>query len=328
MWENYPRALVRTSGIDVGLPAGQMGNSEVGHTNIGAGRVVYQTSTRIERSLKTGSFYENSTLIAPLELAVKREKAVHIFGLLSDGGVHSDDSHLQAMVQMAAQRGAKNIYVHAFTDGRDTPPQSALPAVERMQAVFDELGVGRFASIIGRFYAMDRDSRWHRIQQAYDLIFHGKASYSADSAARAITESYARGEDDEFIQATCITESGQDAVKVNDGDALIFMNFRADRARQLMRAIVAEDFDEFERGERVSYSGAVSLSEYSAALDSPVAFPAESLSNVMGEYVASKGLRQLRLAETEKYAHVTFFLTVVLKAHLRVRTGFWYLRPR
>jgi len=307
MWATYPHTLIRTSGIDVGLPAGQMGNSEVGHTNLGAGRVVYQESTRIDRSIKTGSFFENATLTEPLDNAIKQGKAVHVFGLLSDGGIHSDDSHLQAMVKMAAQRGAKDIYVHAFTDGRDTPPQSALAPVKRMQAVFDKLEVGRFATIIGRYYAMDRDHRWKRVQLAYDLIFHGKSQYVAESAPAAIEAAYERDESDEFIHATAIVKPGEEPVKVNEGDALFFMNFRADRARELMRAIVDDEFAEFDRGERVKYGGAVSLTEYSAALEMPTAFPPERLDNVMGEYVANKGLRQMRLAETEKYAHVTFF---------------------
>jgi len=307
MWETRPHTLIRTSGVEVGLPAGQMGNSEVGHTNLGAGRVVYQESTRIDRSIKTGSFFENATLIAPLDAAIERGKAVHILGLLSDGGVHSEDRHLQAMVRMAAQHGAKEIYIHAFADGRDTPPQSILAPIKRTQAVFDELGVGRFASIIGRYYAMDRDNRWDRVQLAYDLIFHGNAQYTAGDAASAIEASYARDECDEFIHATSIVNKGESPVKVNEGDAVFFMNFRADRARQLARAIEDDEFTEFDRGERVKISGMVSLTEYSAALDAPIAFPPERLQNVMGEYVANKGLRQLRLAETEKYAHVTFF---------------------
>ncbi|MCW8962436.1 MAG: 2,3-bisphosphoglycerate-independent phosphoglycerate mutase, partial [Gammaproteobacteria bacterium] len=307
MWETRPHSLIRTSGIDVGLPAGQMGNSEVGHTNLGAGRVVYQESTRIDRSIKTGSFFENATLIAPLDAAIEQGKAVHILGLLSDGGVHSEDRHLQAMVRMAAQHGAKHIYVHAFADGRDTPPQSVLAPIKRMQAVFDELGVGRFASFIGRYYAMDRDNRWDRVQLAYDLIFHGNAQYTAEDAVSAIEASYARDECDEFIHATSIVNKGEAPVKVNEGDVLFFMNFRADRARQLARAIVDDEFTEFDRGERVNISGIVSLTEYSAVLDIPIAFPPERLQNVLGEYVANKGLRQLRLAETEKYAHVTFF---------------------
>jgi 2,3-bisphosphoglycerate-independent phosphoglycerate mutase len=303
MWATYPHALIRTSGIDVGLPAGQMGNSEVGHINLGSGRVVYQEATRIDRSIKTGSFFENATLIKPLDEAIEQGKAVHIMGLLSDGGVHSYDTHLHAMIKMAAERGAKDIYVHAFGDGRDTPPQSMIAPAKRMQAVFEKVGVGRFATIIGRYYAMDRDKRWDRVKLAYDLIFHGISQYQADDVVTAIEHSYERDESDEFIHATSIGEP----VKVNEGDAIFFMNFRADRARQLARVIVDDDFDAFDRGERVRISGLVSLTEYDASLEIPTAFPPERLDNVMGEYVANKGLRQLRLAETEKYAHVTFF---------------------
>lgn len=307
LWGKYPHALVRTSGVDVGLPAGQMGNSEVGHTNLGAGRVVYQESTRIERSIKTGSFFENATLLTPLDAAIEGGKAVHILGLLSGGGVHSEDRHLRAMVKMAAQRGAKDIYVHAFADGRDTPPRSISTSIEKAQAVFDDLGAGSFASFIGRYYAMDRDSRWDRVRLAYDLIFHGKAQYTAEDALAAIDASYARGESDEFIHATSIVKAGEDPVKVNEGDVLFFMNFRADRARQLAHAIVDDEFTEFDRGKRVRVGGMVSLTQYSSTLGIPVAFPPERLENVMGEYVSNKGMCQLRLAETEKYAHVTFF---------------------
>ena len=303
MWATYPHTLIRTSGIDVGLPAGQMGNSEVGHVNLGAGRVVYQEATRIDRSIKTGSFFENATLLKPLDEAIERGKAIHIMGLLSGGGVHSYDTHLHAMVKMAADRGAKEIYLHAFGDGRDTPPRSMLAPIKRMEAVFEKTGVGRFASIIGRYYAMDRDRRWDRVKLAYDLIFHGQAQYQAPDAHTAIEEAYARDESDEFIHATAIG----DPVKVNEGDAIFFMNFRADRARQLARTIVDDDFDAFDRGERVEISGLVSLTEYDAMYNIPTAFPPERLDNVMGEYLANKGLRQLRLAETEKYAHVTFF---------------------
>lgn len=307
LWETYPNTLIRTSGAAVGLPAGQMGNSEVGHINIGAGRVVYQEATRIERSIKTGSFYENATLTGPLDEAIEAGKAVHVFGLLSNGGVHSDDQHIHAMVRMAAERGAEKIYVHAFTDGRDTPPRSAMEPVKRMQAVFDELGKGRIASIIGRYFAMDRDNRWGRIKVAYDLMFHGEAAHTYSNPEQAIHRAYARDESDEFIQATVIVPEGESPVQVQEGDVLFFMNFRADRARLLSHAIVDDEFDGFDRGERVTLGGIVSLTKYSSSLDMPMAFPPEPLENVMGEYIANKGFRQLRLAETEKYAHVTFF---------------------
>lgn len=307
MWANYPHTLIRTSGAAVGLPADQMGNSEVGHINLGAGRVVYQEATRIERSIKTGSFFENATLIEPLDRAIEAGKAVHIMGLLSDGGVHSDDAHLQAMVKMAAERGAEKIYIHAFTDGRDTPPRSAVAPVKRMKAAFEKAGKGQFVSMIGRYFAMDRDNRWERIKVAYDLLFHGIAQHQVSDAEQAVLDAYERDEGDEFIEATAICPAGSEPVKVEEGDAIFFMNFRADRARQLARAMTEDEFDAFDRGQRVELGGIVSLTEYSASLDMPKAFPPERLENVMGEYIANKGFRQLRLAETEKYAHVTFF---------------------
>jgi len=307
LWQRCPHALVRTSGVDVGLPADQMGNSEVGHINLGAGRVVYQEATRIARSIKTGSFFDNATLTEPLDRVIADDKAVHILGLLSPGGVHSDENHLQAMVRMAVDRGAKKVYLHAFTDGRDTPPRSALGPVNRMQKVFDQLGVGQFASIVGRYFAMDRDNRWERIQQAYDLIVHGEGLHTASSAAEAVTAAYDRGEGDEFVQATVIPGADGAAIRVAQGDALFFMNFRADRARQLVRAMIEDDFSEFECRPPPPLGGVVSLTEFSSAFDIPMAFPPDRLENVLGEYVANKGFRQLRLAETEKYAHVTFF---------------------
>ncbi len=307
LWTHYPHTLIRTSGAAVGLPGEQMGNSEVGHINLGAGRVVYQEATRIGRSIRTGSFFENATLTTPLDKAARAGNAVHIMGLLSDGGVHSDDTHIHAMVRLAAQHGVEKIHVHAFTDGRDTPPRSAIQPIKRLQAVFDELGKGRLVSVTGRYFAMDRDSRWDRVKVAYDLIFHGVAAYVCTTPEQAIDNAYTRNESDEFIDATVIVPDGKQPVQVEAGDALFFMNFRADRARQLAQAINDDDFDAFDRGNRVQPGSFVSLTEYSAALDIPKAFPTEPLENVMGQYIADKGFRQLRLAETEKYAHVTFF---------------------
>lgn len=307
LWEKYPHTLVRTSGVDVGLPANQMGNSEVGHINLGAGRVVYQEATRIERSIKTGSFFENKALTEPLDKAIANGKAIHIMGLLSSGGVHSNETHIHAMVKLAVQRGAKSVYLHAFTDGRDTPPKSALDPIEKMQAVFDELGTGRFASMIGRYFSMDRDSRWSRIKQAYDLIFKGESMYTATTAEQAVQNAYERDETDEFLHSTAIIPGGETTVQIEDGDALFFMNFRADRARQLVRSIIEADFSEFKRDYSPKLGCMVGLTEFSASFDMPMAFPPERLQNVMGEYIANRGFRQLRIAETEKYAHVTFF---------------------
>jgi 2,3-bisphosphoglycerate-independent phosphoglycerate mutase len=307
IWKNYPHTLIRTSGAAVGLPAGQMGNSEVGHLNLGAGRVVYQEFTRVSRAIKTGSFYTNRTLTEPIDLAIDNDKAVHILGLLSPGGVHSHEKHIHAMVELAVQRGAKKVYLHAFLDGRDTSPRSAAASIESMQLLFDKLGGGRFASIIGRYYAMDRDHRWPRIQAAYDLITRGKAEYQAEDAMSALQMAYARDEGDEFVKATAIVPAGTQPVCVDDGDVMIFMNYRSDRARQITRPFIEPDFDGFVRECKPALGSFVSLTEYNADFDVPVAYPAERLKNVFGEYVAKNGLHQLRLAETEKYAHVTFF---------------------
>jgi len=307
LWKDNPHTLIRTSGAAVGLPADQMGNSEVGHLNLGAGRVVYQEFTRVSRAIKTGSFFRNGTLTEAVDLAIEHNRAVHVLGLLSPGGVHSHEDHIHAMVELALSRGAKQVYLHAFLDGRDTAPRSAQASIEAMQAEFDRLGGGRFASIIGRYYAMDRDHRWPRVQAAYDLITQGKADFQAADALSALQMAYARDEGDEFVKATAITPPGSSPVGINDGDVVIFMNFRSDRARQITRPFIEPDFDGFTR-ERVPRLGSfISLTEYNAEFDVPVAYPAERLKNVFGEYIANHGLRQLRLAETEKYAHVTFF---------------------
>jgi 2,3-bisphosphoglycerate-independent phosphoglycerate mutase len=307
LWEQYPRTLIRTSGAAVGLPADQMGNSEVGHLNLGAGRVVYQEFTRVSRAIKTGSFFTNRTLTDAVDQAIENDKAIHILGLLSPGGVHSHEKHIHAMVKLAVQYGASKIYLHAFMDGRDTPPSSAMSSIELMEAEFKKLKCGRFASIIGRYYAMDRDHRWPRIQASYDLITRGKAEYQALDAGAALEMAYARGETDEFVKATAIVPEGTQPVRIEDGDVVIFMNFRSDRARQITRPFIEPDFDGFERAAIPRLGSFVSLTEYNSEFDVPVAYPAERLKNVFGEYIAQHGLRQLRLAETEKYAHVTFF---------------------
>jgi len=307
LWEQYPGTLIRTSGAAVGLPADQMGNSEVGHLNLGAGRVVYQEFTRISRAIKTGSFFTNRTLTDAVDQAIEHDKAIHILGLLSPGGVHSHEDHIHAMVKLAVQYGASKVYLHAFMDGRDTPPSSAMSSIESMEAEFKKLKCGRFASIIGRYYAMDRDHRWPRIQASYDLITRGKAEYQAPDAEAALSMAYARGETDEFVKATAIVPQGTQPVQVEDGDVVIFMNFRSDRARQITRPFIEPDFGGFERAVNPRLGSFVSLTEYNSEFDVPVAYPAERLKNVFGEYIAQHGLRQLRLAETEKYAHVTFF---------------------
>jgi len=307
LWQQYPHSFIRTSGASVGLPGDQMGNSEVGHLNLGAGRVVYQEFTRVSRSIKTGSFFTNATLTGAVDQAINAGRAVHVIGLLSPGGVHSHEEHIHAMIQLAVERGAGQVYLHAFLDGRDTPPRSAAASVQAMEDKFRELGGGRFASMIGRYYAMDRDHRWPRIQLAYDLITLGEAEYQAEDAMTGLEMAYARGEGDEFVKATRIQPEGSPPVHVEDGDVVVFMNFRSDRARQITRPFIEPDFDGFERRAQPKLGCFVSLTEYNSEFDIPVAFPSERLKNVFGEFAANLGLHQLRLAETEKYAHVTFF---------------------
>lgn len=300
-----PHGLISGSGMDVGLPDGQMGNSEVGHMNLGAGRVVYQDFTRVTKAIRDGEFFQNPVLTGAVDKAVGAGKAVHILGLLSDGGVHSHQDHLVAMAELAAQRGAEKIYLHAFLDGRDTPPRSAQSSIELLDATFAKLGKGRIASLIGRYYAMDRDNRWDRVSAAYNLIVDSVAEYTAETALAGLEAAYARAENDEFVKATRIGE----AVKVEDGDAVIFMNFRADRARELSRAFVEPDFNEFPRARQPKMAAYIGLTQYSAKIAAPAAFAPSSLNNVLGEYLAKNGKTQLRIAETEKYAHVTFFFS-------------------
>ena len=307
-WSEYPHTLIRGSGAEVGLPADQMGNSEVGHLNLGAGRVVYQEYTRVNRSIKTGSFFNNQTLTDAVDLALSSGKAIHILGLLSDGGVHSHEDHIHAMAELAVKRGAEKVYMHAFLDGRDTAPKSASESLKKMEAKFTELGHGRIATMIGRFYAMDRDHRWPRIQAAYDLITQGIAEFTAPDALTGLGMAYSRGETDEFVKATAIVPPGEkQPVKIEDGDVVIFMNYRSDRARQITRPFIEPDFDGFERKVFPKLGRFVSLTEYNSEFDVPVAYPPERLKNVFGDYISQLGLRQLRIAETEKYAHVTFF---------------------
>ena len=300
-----PHGLISGSGMDVGLPDGQMGNSEVGHMNLGAGRVVYQDLTRVTKAIRDGEFFANPVINAAVDKAVAAGKAVHILGLLSHGGVHSHQEHIAAMVGSAARRGAEKIYLHAFLDGRDTPPKSAQPSIELLDATFAKLGKGRIASLTGRYFAMDRDNRWDRVEQAYNLIVDGKAEFAAASALEGLEAAYARGESDEFVKATTVGTP----VRVEDGDAVVFMNFRADRARELTRAFVEADFAGFARSRVPQLAGFVMLTQYAASIPAPCAFPPEALTNVLGEYLAKNGKTQLRIAETEKYAHVTFFFS-------------------
>ncbi|SDS10351.1 2,3-bisphosphoglycerate-independent phosphoglycerate mutase [Pseudomonas granadensis] len=305
LWATVPNGLISGSGMDVGLPDGQMGNSEVGHMNLGAGRVVYQDFTRVTKAIRDGEFFENPTICAAVDKAVTAGKAVHFMGLLSDGGVHSHQDHLIAMAELAFKRGAEKIYLHAFLDGRDTPPKSAASSIELLDATFQALGKGRIASIVGRYFAMDRDNRWDRVAQAYNLIVDGNSEFHAATAQEGLEAAYARGESDEFVKATTIGEP----VKVEDGDAVVFMNFRADRARELTRVFVEDDFKDFERTRQPKLAGFVMLTQYAASIPAPSAFAAGSLENVLGDYLAKNGKTQLRIAETEKYAHVTFFFS-------------------
>ncbi len=304
LWLNYPHTLIDASGEGVGLPGNQMGNSEVGHLNIGAGRVVYQELTRISLAIKEGPFFENTALTNAVDKAKAADKAVHIFGLLSPGGVHSHEDHLHAMVELAVKRGVNKVYVHAFLDGRDMPPRSAQASIDAFEAKFTEIGGGQFATMIGRYYAMDRDQRWDRVETAYSLITEGKAEFNAASASEALKMAYDRDENDEFVKATSI---GDETITVEDGDAIVFMNFRSDRARQLTTSFIDANFDGFERPRDIKLADFVTLTEYKKEFDATIAYPAETLHNIFGEYIAKQGLTQLRIAETEKYAHVTFF---------------------
>jgi len=304
LWTDYPTTAIRTSGSAVGLPAGQMGNSEVGHMNLGAGRVVYQEFTRISESIRNKSFFGNRTLTDAVDLAIENDKALHIIGLLSPGGVHSHEKHIHAMVRLAVERGAERLYLHAFLDGRDMPPKSAEPSLVAMQEVLAELGKGRIATLIGRYYAMDRDSRWGRVKHAYELITHSRAEHAADSALEALQMAYQRGETDEFVAASRIGPP----VTIADGDVVINMNYRSDRAREITRALIEADFAGFARESQPKIAAFVALTEYSKDFDIPVAYPPARLENAFGAYIADLGLHQLRIAETEKYAHVTFFL--------------------
>lgn len=295
--------LISASGMDVGLPGGQMGNSEVGHVNLGAGRVVYQDFTRVTKAISDGDFFDNAVLVANLDKAISENKAVHIMGLLSPGGVHSHEEHIFAMLKLAAKRGAKKIYLHAFLDGRDTPPRSAKASLEAADGVFAELGVGKTATLVGRYYAMDRDSRWDRVEKAYKVIAKGQGDFQVASAVEGLEASYQRDENDEFIQPTVVG----DAVPLEAGDTLIFMNFRADRAREISRPFVEADFSEFDRGQHIALSAYVTLTQYAESIDAKVAYPPVALVNVMGDWLAQHGKTQLRISETEKFAHVTFF---------------------
>jgi 2,3-bisphosphoglycerate-independent phosphoglycerate mutase len=304
LWAERPHTLIHTEGRHVGLPDGQMGNSEVGHMNLGAGRIVYQDLTRIDAAIEDGSFFANPELRAACAAAREAGGTLHVMGLLSPGGVHSHEAHIFAMLDLAAREGVGRVAVHAFLDGRDTPPQSAEPSLRALQEKCAALGNARIATVGGRYYGMDRDKRWDRVQRAWDAIVEAQAEQRAPDALAALAAAYARGENDEFVAPTVL----DGAQPMRDGDAVVFMNFRADRARQLTAAFVAGDFDGF-AARRPALSRFTCLAEYDAKLPAPVAYPPDDLRQTFGELLAAQGMTQLRIAETEKYAHVTFFFS-------------------
>lgn len=305
MKNKHPHGLISGSGEDVGLPDGQMGNSEVGHMNLGAGRILYQDFTRITKAIRDESFFEHEVLVDAVEKAKAAQGAVHVMGLLSEGGVHSHQDHIMAMCELALKRGVK-VYLHAFLDGRDTPPKSAEPSLKKLDQLFAQYaGQGRIATLIGRYFAMDRDNRWDRVEQAYRLLTEGEAVRVVNNAVEGLEQAYAAGESDEFVKATRVG----DVAKIQDHDSVVFMNFRADRARELTRAFVEPDFTGFERKTVPALAKFVMLTRYQASINAPVAYMPEALENSIGQYLSDLGKTQLRIAETEKYAHVTFFFS-------------------
>ena len=301
LFREYAHTTLSASGLDVGLPAGQMGNSEVGHTNIGGGRVVFQDLPRISRAIEDGSFFKNEAYNKAMDDCLKNDSSLHLYGLLSDGGVHSHIEHLFALLQMARDKGLTKVYVHCFLDGRDVSPTSGKGFVQELQDKCAQLGVGKIATVMGRYYAMDRDKRWERVQMAYDAMVYGEGHHSSDPVA-AVAESYANGITDEFVEPVVIDPDGT----ISDNDSIIFFNYRPDRAREITRAIVDPDFDGFAR--EFFPTTYVCNTEYDASMPNVlVAWPRIAVKNGLGEYLSSMGMTQLRIAETEKYAHVTFF---------------------
>jgi 2,3-bisphosphoglycerate-independent phosphoglycerate mutase len=304
LWAAYPHVLLEASGEAVGLPPGVMGNSEVGHLTLGSGRIIYQDLSRINRAIADGSFFENPVLAAVMDKVVARDRSIHLMGLLSDAGVHSALGHVRALVTMAHRRGVRRLFIHAFTDGRDTSPVAGEGYADDLEVFMGEEGLGVFATVSGRYYAMDRDRRWERVKLAYDALVHGEGLHAANAPA-AVAASYARGETDEFILPTIVSEDP--ASRVGDGDGVIFFNFRPDRAREVCAALTQPEFPGFDRGGPPPDIDLVGMTEYDPNLGLAVAFPKEEPHNVLAEVVSAAGLTQLHIAETEKYAHVTFF---------------------
>ncbi|MDE0442363.1 MAG: 2,3-bisphosphoglycerate-independent phosphoglycerate mutase [Gammaproteobacteria bacterium] len=304
LWESAPRTTLSASGSSVGLPDGQMGNSEVGHMNLGAGRTVYQDLTRIDRAIADGSFADNPVVSGAIAASVAHGSTLHVFGLLSPGGVHSHEDQIATLAELAIERGA-SVRLHGFLDGRDVPPKSAMTTL----AGFEERFPGILVSITGRYFGMDRDARWDRTERAYRLVALGDAPHRFATATQALEAAYARGETDEFVQPTVIRAADALPLRIEDGDVGMFMNFRADRARQLVRALTAHDFDGFVRPARPAFAFFATLTRYADDIELPVAFAPEDLTDTVGECWAAAGLSQLRIAETEKYAHVTYFFS-------------------
>ncbi len=306
LMKEYPFVKGYASGLSVGLPDGQMGNSEVGHLNMGAGRIVYQDLTKITKMIQDGDFFENAELLKACKNAKDNDSALHLYGLLSDGGVHSHITHLYGLLELAKKQGLEKVYVHCFLDGRDTPPASGKGYVEELEEKMKEIGVGKVATVMGRYYVMDRDNRWDRVELAYKAMVKGEG-VAADSAVEAVANSYADEKTDEFVLPAVVMEDGAPVATIKDGDSIIFFNFRPDRAREITRTFCAEEFDGFDRGERVKTTY-VCFTEYDVTIpNKSIAFPKTEITNTFGEFLAAKGLEQARIAETEKYAHVTFF---------------------
>lgn len=303
----YPHSQLKASGLDVGLPAGQMGNSEVGHTNIGAGRIVYQSLTRIDKAIEEGEFQSNPALSDAMNQAIENHANLHLFGLLSDGGVHSHLNHLISLLKTAKEKGVANVYIHAFLDGRDVAPNSGAGYIEQLEKAIKEIGIGEIATVSGRFYAMDRDKRWERVEKAYNAIVHGEGVKATD-ALEAVKASYASEKFDEFVLPTVIEKDGKAVGTVEDNDSIIFFNFRPDRAIQLSNAFTDDEWEHFDRGTRAKNVKFVTMTLYNPSIKAAVAFEPIEMKNVIGEVLSNKGLTQLRIAETEKYPHVTFFM--------------------
>ncbi len=303
----YPSTVLKASGNDVGLPEGQMGNSEVGHMNIGAGRVVYQDSLRITKSIEKGDFYSKKEFSAVIENCKKRKSKLHLLGLLSDGGVHSYNSHLYALLELAQEKGVKEVFIHCFLDGRDVPPDSGIDFIRELEQKINEIGIGKIATVMGRYFAMDRDNMWSRVKKAYDAMVLGKG-LTAINPEQAVLTSYKKEKYDEFVKPTVITENNQPVATISEGDSVIFFNFRGDRAREITRSLVDKNFNKFNRIKGYFPLHYVCMTEYDKTIKNiSVAFKPHKINNVFGEYISGLGYKQLRIAETTKYAHVTFF---------------------